>query len=129
MLIWLKRIAALSAITFIAACGGSDDPPPALAPIGNVVEVAQSNSDFSILVEAVTAADLGATLSGPGPFTVFAPTNAAFGVALCHHDDVADRRERRRGIVTAAASCNQSDRRESGNSFQPNQHDQISFSW
>lgn len=33
---------------------------------------------FSSLVSAVTAADLGATLSGPGPFTVFAPTDAAF---------------------------------------------------
>ena len=82
MLIWLKRIAALSAVTLTAACGGSDDPPPSLAPVGNVVEVAQSNSDFSILVEAVTAADLGATLSGPGPFTVFAPTNAAFTALL-----------------------------------------------
>ena len=82
MLIWLKRIAALSAVTFIAACGGSDDPPPTLAPVGNVVQVAQGNPDFSILVEAVTAADLGATLSGPGPFTVFAPTNAAFAALL-----------------------------------------------
>ena len=34
--------------------------------------------NLSTLVKAVTAAGLGATLSGPGPFTVFAPTNAAF---------------------------------------------------
>ena len=33
---------------------------------------------FTVLVEAVVAADLAATLSGPGPFTVFAPTDAAF---------------------------------------------------
>ncbi|MGY6552552.1 MAG: fasciclin domain-containing protein [Erythrobacter sp.] len=45
---------------------------------GNIVEVAQSNEDFSTLVAAVTAAELGETLSGPGPFTVFAPTNDAF---------------------------------------------------
>lgn len=45
---------------------------------GTIVEVAQGNPDFSTLVAAVTAADLGATLSGDGPFTVFAPTNAAF---------------------------------------------------
>lgn len=45
---------------------------------GTVVEVAQGNPDFSTLVAAVTAADLGATLSGTGPFTVFAPSNAAF---------------------------------------------------
>ncbi|MWV29163.1 fasciclin domain-containing protein [Aurantiacibacter rhizosphaerae] len=45
---------------------------------GTIVEVAQGNPDFSTLVSAVTAADLGETLSGDGPFTVFAPTNAAF---------------------------------------------------
>jgi uncharacterized surface protein with fasciclin (FAS1) repeats len=45
---------------------------------GNIVEVAQANESFSTLVTAVTAADLGATLSGAGPFTVFAPTNDAF---------------------------------------------------
>lgn len=45
---------------------------------GTVVSVAQGNPDFSTLVSAVTAADLGGTLSGAGPYTVFAPTNAAF---------------------------------------------------
>ncbi|MGL5838712.1 MAG: fasciclin domain-containing protein [Sphingorhabdus sp.] len=44
----------------------------------NLVALAQGNSDLSTLVSAVTAAGLGETLSGPGPFTVFAPTNAAF---------------------------------------------------
>lgn len=44
----------------------------------NIVEVAQSNPDFSTLVSAVTTANLGDTLSGDGPYTVFAPTNAAF---------------------------------------------------
>lgn len=43
-----------------------------------IVEIAAANPDFSTLVTAVGAADLAATLSGPGPFTVFAPTNAAF---------------------------------------------------
>ena len=45
---------------------------------GTIVEVAQGNSDFSTLVEAVTTANLAETLSGDGPYTVFAPTNAAF---------------------------------------------------
>ncbi len=45
---------------------------------GTIVEVAQGNEDFSTLVAAVTAAELGETLSGEGPFTVFAPTNDAF---------------------------------------------------
>ncbi len=43
-----------------------------------VVEIAVSNPDFSILVEAVTKADLAGALSADGPFTVFAPTNEAF---------------------------------------------------
>lgn len=45
---------------------------------GTIVAVAQGNPQLSTLVSAVTAADLGSTLSGPGPYTVFAPTNAAF---------------------------------------------------
>lgn len=44
----------------------------------NIVEVASGNADFSILVAAVKAAGLVETLSGDDPFTVFAPTNAAF---------------------------------------------------
>lgn len=48
----------------------------------DIVETAQATSDFSILVEAVVAANLATTLSGPGPFTVFAPTNAAFADLL-----------------------------------------------
>jgi uncharacterized surface protein with fasciclin (FAS1) repeats len=45
----------------------------------NIVEVASGNENFSTLVAAVTAAELAETLSGDGPFTVFAPTNDAFG--------------------------------------------------
>lgn len=45
----------------------------------NIVGVAASNDAFSTLVAAVTAAGLVETLSGDGPFTVFAPTNDAFG--------------------------------------------------
>ncbi|MCJ8191087.1 fasciclin domain-containing protein [Sphingomicrobium aestuariivivum] len=43
-----------------------------------VVAAAQANPDFSTLVDAITTAELGETLSAEGPFTVFAPTNAAF---------------------------------------------------
>lgn len=45
---------------------------------GTVVDIAVSNPDFSILVEAVTKADLAGALSADGPFTVFAPNNDAF---------------------------------------------------
>jgi transforming growth factor-beta-induced protein len=55
-----------------------------LVPPGvlNVVQMAQLNPTFSVLVEAVVAANLATTLSGTGPFTVFAPTNDAFTAAL-----------------------------------------------
>ena len=45
---------------------------------GTIVEVASANPDFSTLVAAVKAAGLVETLSGTGPFTVFAPTDEAF---------------------------------------------------
>lgn len=51
-------------------------------PTSNIVETAISNPDFSTLVAAVVSADLAGTLSGEGPFTVFAPTNDAFAAAL-----------------------------------------------
>lgn len=44
----------------------------------NIVLVAQATPDLSTLVEALTAAELAETLEGPGPYTVFAPTNQAF---------------------------------------------------
>merc|ERR1712176_1460550 len=47
-------------------------------PMPNLVEIAQGSEDFSTLVDLVVTADLVDTLSGPGPFTVFAPTNEAF---------------------------------------------------
>lgn len=44
----------------------------------SIIEVALENPQFETLVTAIKAADLVETLSGPGPFTVFAPTNDAF---------------------------------------------------
>jgi len=84
-----RIIAAVAASTLVfAACGSDDsssdttaaavvDTTMPAAP-GNIVEVASANEDFSTLVAAITAAGLGETLSGEGPFTVFAPTNEAF---------------------------------------------------
>src|SRR3977135_1223986 len=48
-------------------------------PSKNIIQNAVNSKDHTTLVAAVKAADLVDTLSGPGPFTVFAPTNAAFG--------------------------------------------------
>jgi uncharacterized surface protein with fasciclin (FAS1) repeats len=53
--------------------GGEESMEP-----GTIVDVAAGTEDFSTLVAAVTAAGLVETLSGDGPFTVFAPTDAAF---------------------------------------------------
>lgn len=82
----LIAIAAAS-VLLLSACGSdgssadttvaaADTTMPAAA--GTIVEVAQGNPEFSTLVAAITAAGLGDALSGAGPFTVFAPTNAAF---------------------------------------------------
>ncbi|MCW3074882.1 MAG: fasciclin [Flaviaesturariibacter sp.] len=49
-----------------------------MVPSKNIVENAAGSADHTTLVAAVTAAGLGETLSGAGPFTVFAPTNEAF---------------------------------------------------
>merc|ERR1712154_283223 len=54
-------------------------PPAGLSDAKpNIVELAQSVDDLSTLVAAVVAGDLVETLSSPGPFTVFAPTNEGF---------------------------------------------------
>ena len=45
---------------------------------GTIVDIASAGADFSTLVAALSAAGLVETLQGPGPFTVFAPTNEAF---------------------------------------------------
>lgn len=72
----LMAAAAGASATLLQACGGGDDEPQR-----NIVELAQSNPDLSILVEAVVAAGLAPTLS-TGSLTVFAPTNAAFAALL-----------------------------------------------
>jgi uncharacterized surface protein with fasciclin (FAS1) repeats len=76
---WIKLLLVALTATLMAACGGNDEPA---AQAKNIVETAQADSRFSILVEAVVAADLATTLSSPGPLTVFAPTNDAFAALL-----------------------------------------------
>ena len=81
---------------FVAAAGTLENPQVVIETVtvaglegemmeseaGTIVEVASGSEDFSTLVAAVEAAGLVDTLSGEGPFTVFAPTNAAFEAAL-----------------------------------------------
>ncbi|MEO1044209.1 MAG: fasciclin domain-containing protein [Pseudomonadota bacterium] len=84
--IFTSLFIAASALS-LAACGspeevtsveGEETATEETTEAGTIVEIASGNDDFSTLVTAVTAAELGETLSGEGPFTVFAPTNAAF---------------------------------------------------
>jgi uncharacterized surface protein with fasciclin (FAS1) repeats len=88
----LLATAAATAL-LLASCGSDDEPtassssatPEATQPADDgaasaeaITDVVAGNPEFSTLLAAVTAAGLGDTLSGEGPFTVFAPTNAAF---------------------------------------------------
>ncbi|HPF63507.1 fasciclin domain-containing protein [Lentimicrobium sp.] len=72
-------VLAIAAVTLFVSCSKDDDnpAPPAEMP-KDIVEVAVSDARFSILVEAVSKANLVSALQGDGPFTVFAPTNDAF---------------------------------------------------
>ena len=76
-----SRIAALAAaavLTVTGLAGAAASPTvPATVP-ATVVDVAVSNGSFTTLVAALKAAGLVETLQGKGPFTVFAPTDAAF---------------------------------------------------
>ncbi len=81
----LKRItllAAAASVAFAASASAQDqNPMVGGAPMfsnKNIVENAVNSKDHTTLVAAVKAAGLVDTLSGKGPFTVFAPTNAAF---------------------------------------------------
>ena len=56
----------------------------------SIVDIATGNSDFSMLVMLLQKADLISTLQGEGPFTVFAPTNAAFEDLLNNSNITAD---------------------------------------
>src|SRR5688500_15018632 len=68
-------LAAIAAVLTLSACASTT--PVAMAP-KNIVEVATANGNFNTLVAAVKAAGLAETLQSAGPFTVFAPTDAAF---------------------------------------------------
>ena len=86
----MKKVIALAmvAVISLSACGSdssdavdttvAEAEAPAEAVAGDIVAVASGTEGFSTLVAAVTAAGLVGTLQGAGPFTVFAPNDAAF---------------------------------------------------
>lgn len=67
---WLLAPFAAAALA-VTGCASFQAPK-------NIVQTAASNPEFSTLAKLIGDAGLTETLSGPGPFTVFAPTNAAF---------------------------------------------------
>ena len=84
----LSHIAVIAALAVaslgVVACGSSDSETTASTAATTtmsdetIAAVASGNADLSTLVAALKAGDLVTTLEGTGPYTVFAPTNAAF---------------------------------------------------
>jgi len=79
----MKKIAQLCAISLLGAAAIFAASNPMVGghemfPSKNIVQNALNSDDHTTLVAAVKAAGLVDTLEGPGPFTVFAPTNEAF---------------------------------------------------
>lgn len=72
---WLTAL-AVAGTGLLAACGGGDDGPP------DVFEVVSAQPGFSILAEAINTAGLRNTFVQDGPYTLFAPTDAAFAALL-----------------------------------------------
>lgn len=78
----LIKLSALALALCLSLTSCSDDDNNNAMPQNSIADIAASNSNFSILAQAVERAGLTATLDGNGQFTVFAPTNAAFNAYL-----------------------------------------------
>ena len=72
----IMTIVMIALTLFVSSCNNDDDDDYEWEQ--NIVQIAQSDPNLSTLVDALVAANLTGVLSGDGPFTVFAPTNAAF---------------------------------------------------
>ena len=79
-----KKLSLLILVAvFSFSCSNDDDGTPPVEQLPETITgIAIANSDLSSLVAALQRADLADELSGPGPFTVFAPSNAAFSAFL-----------------------------------------------
>jgi uncharacterized surface protein with fasciclin (FAS1) repeats len=73
-----RRLAAVAAIAAFSLGATACNDDEVAAPQSDIVATAQAAGSFNTLLAAVNAAGLTSTLQGPGPFTVFAPTDAAF---------------------------------------------------
>src|SRR6187402_894893 len=82
-LLKFKKVIGLVLLIIIGtSCNDDDNTSPTPVADNTITGIASSNANFSILVEALTKADLATTLKGVGPYTVFAPTNTAFTAFL-----------------------------------------------
>jgi uncharacterized surface protein with fasciclin (FAS1) repeats len=84
-LIILVALVVMAVPLVVAACGGGDEQAASPSPTAtasempkDIVDTAVAAGDFTTLAQALTAARLVETLKGEGPYTVFAPTDAAF---------------------------------------------------
>ncbi|MBX9641964.1 MAG: fasciclin domain-containing protein [Mycobacteriaceae bacterium] len=80
----IKMVVAMVALTFVAVTSSAAEKTvmvggAAMYPSKDIIDNAVNSKEHTTLVAAVKAAGLVETLKGPGPFTVFAPTDAAFG--------------------------------------------------
>jgi uncharacterized surface protein with fasciclin (FAS1) repeats len=73
-----RAFVILAAVAALSACNSMSEKKMAEAPKADIVDTAVAAGSFKTLVAAVQAAGLVDTLKSPGPFTVFAPTDAAF---------------------------------------------------
>lgn len=91
----MSGIAAVSASTLLAACGGNSEINK------DLFELVRSNSDLSVLGDAIVAANLQATFQANTSYTLFAPNNAAFVAVLAELNMTKDELFANKPLLTA----------------------------
>ena len=91
----MSGIAAVSASTMLAACGGNSEVNK------DLFELVRSNTDLSVLGDAIVAADLVVTFQANTSYTLFAPNNAAFVAALAELGMTKDQLFANKPLLTA----------------------------
>lgn len=94
----MSGIAAVSASTLLTACGGNSDIDK------DLFELVRSNTDLSVLGDAIVAANLQVTFQANTSYTLFAPNNAAFVAALAELGMTKDQLFANKALLTAVLS-------------------------
>ena len=84
-MIWLSSLLLFGSLFTFTSCDDDDDDD--VMAVENIVSFAENSDDYTILADALASANLDDALRGDGPFTVFAPDNAAFQALLDSNDD------------------------------------------